>query len=595
MVYLLNKIEIWVNKMSLDGFSMIVLAQELNNNLLGGRIDRVFQPNKNIIIINIRQPGINHCLFISANPQNPAINLTKETFNNPDIPPNFCMFLRKHIEDGRISEIYQTSSDRVINIAIDTIGKGGIIETKILIIELMGKYSNIILTQNNIILDSLKKIGPTMSRIRLVLPNREYFLPIDAEKLNILTTPDENIISKLKNSSHLTVYKALLNSFIGFGPITVREIIFRSKLPVNATIDSLTPAEFSQLCDNIIKFKDIISLPKENATIIVNENNKLLAIAAFKITHLVNYKVFDFNFLSEAIDYSAKLIGEYIAPEKETLKKVVLTEINKLSNKINVLHEELSLAQDAETIKKYGDLLLTIPNSNEIPFKDNVIINDWFSEDPYSQEIAISINPLQTYLENANSYYNKYNKLKRAQELLKVQIETTQNDLDYLKTIEISLENSDDLIELREIKDELVLGNYLKEQRKFKSNNKTSLPLKVLSPDQTEILIGKNNFQNDYLTFKLSQPHDLWLHVKDIPGSHVIIRGSNISDETLELASQLAVHFSKAKNSTKVPVDYTLRKYVKKPNASKPGFVVYTNEKAVIIDPDMTIIEKALK
>lgn len=582
--------------MSLDGFSMIVLAQELNNNLLGGRIDRIFQPNKNIIIMNIRQPGINHCLFISANPQNPAINLTKASFSNPDIPPNFCMFLRKHIEDGRISEIYQTASDRVINIAIDTIGKGGIIETKILIIELMGKYSNIILVQDNIILDSLKKIGPTMSRVRLVLPNREYFLPIDSEKLNILTVPSEDISTKLKGFPSMTIYKALLSSFIGFGPITAREIIFRSNLADNTTIENLTKNEFIKLCNNILNFKDIILHAKEKPTIIVNENNKLLAIAAFKLTHLYHLKFLDFNFLSEAIDYSAKLIGEYIAPEKETLKKVILTEINKLANKANVLNEELSLAQDAETIKKYGDLLLTIPNSNEIPFNDNIKINDWFSEDPYLHEITIAINPLLTYLENANSYYNKYNKLKRAQESLKIQIENTQNDLNYLKTIEVSLDNSDDLTELKEIKDELVLGNYLKEQRKFKSNNKRSTPLKVLSPDKTEILIGKNNFQNDYLTFKLSQPTDLWLHVKDIPGSHVIIRNNKVlSDETLELAAQLAVHFSKAKNSTKVTVDYTLRKYVKKPNGSKPGFVVYTNEKALIIDPDIALIEKIIK
>lgn len=350
------------------------------------------------------------------------------------------------------------------------------------------------------------------------------------------------------------------------------------------------------MCNNILNFKDIILHAKEKPTIIVNENNKLLAIAAFKLTHLYNLKFLDFNFLSEAIDYSAKLIGEYIAPEKETLKKVILTEINKLANKANVLNEELSLAQDAETIKKYGDLLLTIPNSNEIPFNDNIKINDWFSEDPYLHEITIAINPLHTYLENANSYYNKYNKLKRAQESLKIQIENTQNDLNYLKTIEVSLDNSDDLTELKEIKDELVLGNYLKEQRKFKSNNKRSTPLKVLSPDKTEILIGKNNFQNDYLTFKLSQPTDLWLHVKDIPGSHVIIRNNKVlSDETLELAAQLAVHFSKAKNSTKVTVDYTLRKYVKKPNGSKPGFVVYTNEKALIIDPDIALIEKIIK
>ena len=581
--------------MSLDGFSMIPLCRELKDNLLGGRIDRIFQPNKTTIIINIRQPGKNHCLFISVNPNNPTINLTEAEFNNPETPPNFCMFLRKHIEDGRISEIFQTATDRVINLAVDVIGKGGLIETKVLVIELMGKYSNIILLQDNIILDALKKIGSTMSRIRLVLPNKEYFLPQDPDKLNILTT-DNNIIKKLLKDSKQTPYKFLLQTFIGFGPITAKEIIFRSRISDNITIQDLTLTQLTQLEQNIIEFKTLISNNLENPTLIINEHNKLLAIAAFNLQHLASFTTQSFSSISKAIDYSAKLIGEYIAPEKETLKKIVTNEINKLSNKLIVLEKELALAQDAESVKKYGDLLLTIPNSNETPFQEFILINDWFSEDPYNNEISIKINPLQTYLENANAYYNKYNKLKRAQELLVVQLTTTNSELTYLKTIEASLEHAEALSELREIKDELILGNYLKEQRKFKPKQKAANPLKVITPDNTEIFIGKNNFQNDYLTFKLAQPNDLWLHVKDIPGSHIIIRSKNhISDETLEIAAQLAVHFSKAKNSSKVPVDYTFKKNVKKPNGTKPGFVNYTNEKALIIDPNFSLIEKLVQ
>ena len=258
-----------------------------------------------------------------------------------------------------------------------------------------------------------------MSRIRLVLPNKEYFLPQDPDKLNILTT-DNNIIKKLLKDSKQTPYKFLLQTFIGFGPITAKEIIFRSRISDNITIQDLTLTQLTQLEQNIIEFKTLISNNLENPTLIINEHNKLLAIAAFNLQHLASFTTQSFSSISKAIDYSAKLIGEYIAPEKETLKKIVTNEINKLSNKLIVLEKELALAQDAESVKKYGDLLLTIPNSNETPFQEFILINDWFSEDPYNNEISIKINPLQTYLENANAYYNKYNKLKRAQELLVV-------------------------------------------------------------------------------------------------------------------------------------------------------------------------------
>lgn len=583
--------------MSLDGLSMHPLVVELNQQLSGGRIDKVFQPNKNTIVLLIRKPGRNYVLHISINPQNPVINLIEKTIDNPASPPTFCMVLRKQIEDGRISEFKQHSLDRIVSIDIDIRGIGGTIVTKTLIIELMGKYSNLILIQDDIIINSIKKIGITTSRIRQVLPGIQYSLPPGQDKLNILEISSKQFVENLVEYQSLTLTKAIIYISVGIGPVTAKEIAYLAHLPNDILISELSEPNIKALEEAIQLLTDQIKNNSIKPTVITNINKKLLAIAAFPLEHLHEHIPYYFDTVSCAVDFSTEISGSYIVPDKEIIKKLVSVELAKLNNKLDVLQNELSQAYDAENFKNNADILMTYQYQvNYEKYDQTVVLPNLYSEDPEANLVTININPLLSISKNAQQYYNKYNKLKRAQDLLTLQVDLCKQDILYLSSIENSLVTSNTLIEINEIKAELISAGYLNDQKKKKTHEKPSKPLKIVASNDTIILIGKNNYQNDDLTFKQAQHNDIWLHTKDIPGSHVIIRCETEppTEEILLLAAQLSAYFSKARNSSKIPVDYTKRHYVKKPAKAKPGFVIYTNQKTLYVTPDNEFIEKLI-
>jgi len=580
--------------MSLDGFSMTPLITELNKKIAGGRIDKIFQPDRQTIVIWIRQPGENHRLVISSNPEQPRIYIAAASMENPATPPVFCMVLRKHLEDGRIANICQYSQDRIIMLNVDVRGEGGTIITKTLIAELMGKHSNIILTLNNTVIDAIRRIGSDISRIRQVLPGKEYILPPGQDRLNLFITPVNDFVSQLFNATSGTLVKSIINTSIGIGPATAKEIAWRAGLPGDSSLESLDKADICSLVEAIesilIPLKEGIVSP----TVVIDSNNRLMGVAAFHLEHLSQNTVHKFQTMSEAIEFTSSLAGKYRIPEQDSLQKLVSLELNRLTRKLDALTAELSEANNADALRKCADLLM----SNlyiETNGLNSITLPDFFSEQSDAPQITIAIDPDLSLLANAQQYYAKYNKLKRAQQSLTEQLTACKQELSYLASIEFALDHTTTTSEMLDIRHELILTGYLKSNKRRQSTP-PSQPLKVDAPDGTAILIGKNNYQNDLVTFKYAQADDIWLHTKDIPGSHVILRTGNCepSDQALAAAAQLAAYFSKARHSSKIPVDFTKRRYVKKPSGAKPGFVIYTHQKTLFITPEQSFVEKLI-
>lgn len=585
--------------MSLDGFSMSPLVDELNQKLAGGRIDKVFQPNKNTIIIWIRQPGETYRLNINVNPEHPNINISSQLIENPAAPPVFCMVLRKHLEDGRIASIAQYNLDRILFLHVDVRGPGGIIVSKKLIIEIMGKHSNIILVQDDLIIDAVRRIGPDVSRIRQVAPGKHYLLPPGQNKLNILTDPANQFAAKVQATHSGLLVKAIIATGQGIGPITAKELVWRAGFPEKINVEDLDEADWKSLTkaiDSIIApMKEFTIFP----TVITDKNNRLLGIAAFNIEHLgvsEHHISHHFPTMSDAIDFTGKLSIRYAPPEKDTLSKLVNHELARLEKKLLIITDELSSACKADEYRKYGDLLMTNLHQ-KTPIANQIVLPDIYSEYPDKNLVIIAIDPTLSLLENSQQYYAKYNKLKRAQKSLALQVNQTKQEIDYLSTIEIALDNAVNSSDILDVRNELVIAGYVKHSKKQRPAPKQSRPLKLFSSEGFEILIGKNNYQNDEITFKLAQLDDIWLHIKDFPGSHVLIRSGQLPlpEDTLYLAAQLAAYFSKGRNSSNVPVDYTKRRNVKKPSGAKPGFVTYTAQKTLYVTPDHEFIEKMLK
>lgn len=583
--------------MSLDGFCMHPLAIELDRELSGGRIDRIFQPNKHTIVLSVRLPGKTVSLHISINPQNPVAGLIGRTIDNPKSPPAFCMALRKHLEGGRIAEVRQSGLDRILHFSADTIGPGGLIVTKTLVAELMGKHSNLILLQEDTIIDAMKKIGSSTSRVRLILPGKPYAPPPHQDKVNLMTAPLADAMARLRADAPTPLAKALVRAFLGVGPVSAKEFCYLAGLPPELAVENLSESDFASLADAIEETTGAFRDRQIAPTVVMDENKKLLAIAAFPLHHLSAHTARTFDAMSEAVDFSTSVSGNYKIPEKDQLKKITNSEIAKLTSKLAVLKEELDEARAADVYKRKADILMTYQYQIEPdPNRAEICLPDIYAEQPEENKIQIALDPRLTIAQNMQAYYRKYNKLKRACESLRLQIAQSEENIKYLSSVDSSLDSSTTLEEIHEIKNELIAAGYIQEIKKNKPTESRSIPHKFAAPDKAEIFVGKNNVQNDRLTFKTARPDDIWLHAKDIPGSHVIIRSEQgaPSAETLHFAAGLAAYFSKSKDSSNVPVDYAPRRHVKKPPKAKPGFVIYANQKTLYVTPDRDEIERLL-
>ena len=553
------------------------LTIELQTALVGGRVDKITQQNKANLTLTIRRPGKTLMLRLSTAPQNPSVHLLSTSPENLPEPPTFCMVLRKNLEGGRIAAIRQHELDRIIFIDVDSIGAGGKIQTFTLAAELIGKYSNLILVADGLIVDALKRIGTNSSRVRTVLPNQPYQLPPAQDKLDIFATDVEKILSRIKLDGTLRLDKAIMNACQGFGPQSVRETIYLAGLPVDIKISALDDSDFDSLRGALIEIRDGATSP---TPCMVVDAGKVVAISAVKLNYLRG-EVRTFDTLSELLETADALTNAYVPPDKEKFSKLVRNELHRATNKIAVLTDELAAAENADLWRIRADNLSTY----RYRFKDHADAEVTVENIYDGAEISIPLDRRLTIAANVTACYKKYDKLKRSTRFIAEQIDLCREEIAYLETIAHALTSSTTLADVDEIRAELIAGGYLKDARKRTAPSKKPQPLKFTAPDGTEILVGKNNAQNDRLTFKLAAPDDLWLHAKDITGSHVIVRSSRVSDETLNFAAQIAAYFSKARDSSNVPVDYVQCKFVKKPSGAKPGFVIFTNQRTLYVTP----------
>lgn len=566
--------------MAFDGIVTKAITHEFKNILISGKIDKIHQPDKNTIVLGIYSNSVHYALNICIDAHNCRINLTTKSKQNPLVAPNFCMLLRKHLIGGKISNIEMYGLERLVKINIETINDFNEIEIKSLIIELMGKHSNVILTNNkNIIIDALRHIYATDTIYRDILPSRTYNLPT-SEKLDYYKTND--IYSIFQNSFPLSVEefaKLFANTFIGFSLSFVKFAIEKCNI---TTIDK----------ENILKLEkyinDILTFPNTLHFTEIYKNNKLsdfvLNIGNTESTELsLNNFIDNFYFNRETV--------ENFTTYKNNALKLVTDSQKKLLNRLNSINNKLKDCDEKDKYRLYGELItsnlykLSNTHTNYIEL-ENYYDNNNLIKIPLDKKYSPSI--------NAKHYFKKYTKLKNALKIVSVQKNETETELNYIDSIIYEIESASSLVEVQEILDEI--SENLINKRKFstKKNNKKITKkknqTKQYSPlhfniDNFEVYVGKNNKENDWLTFTFANKNDIWLHTKDIQGSHVIIKtaGQNISDDTLVKCAKLAVEHSKAKLSSNVPVDYCKVQYVKKPNGAKPGMVIFTNNKTISV------------
>ena len=575
--------------MSLDGFSLNPLVNELNEQLAGGRIDKICQPNKQDIYLYVRQPGKTHILYLSINPQNPMANITSYQPDNPPEPPVFCMVLRKQLEGGRIASVSQYGLDRMLLIDIDTLGIKGTIITKTLVAELMGKYSNLILIQDGMIMESFRRVGENNNRMRTVLPGQQYEVPPMQDKLNILSCDITEFKEKLKQYQSATLYQGLLATGLGFGPITIREIIYLAGFAEDILIKDLDEKDFSSTINVICELKKMYQEKTFTPTMIIDKKRKIKAMAPFSL-HTFNAQDFTiktYDSLNSLLEDSKHYTNSYHnLAEKDNYRRIIRNEIHRLTKKAKILTEELAKAEKAERYKIKADNLMTYQYQFKDHADEKIIVNNIYDEN--GGLITIALDTKLTLIQNMQAYYKKYDKLKRSVEMLKIQIKRCQKDNDYALTIENAIESSTTIADIEDIKQEMIKAGILPPENKKKPSTAPSKPFKFVLPNGTNIYVGKNNYQNDKLTFKTAHSDDIWLHTKDIPGSHVIIdtKGEEVDEDTIFMAAQIAGYFSKARGSSKIPVDYVECKYLKKPSGAKPGFVIFTNNKTLYVTPN---------
>ena len=568
--------------MNLEGLTLKLVTDNLNRELLGSKIYRVYMPNPHAVLLLVRRKSDTSALVADLNGGSPALYIPAKLPENPETPPSFCMLLRKHLEEGRITKIYQSDLDRIITLEIDMLGQSSKIITKKLICELTGKNSNLILTQDEVIIDSLKHVGAAQSSYRTILPGKEYVAPPPQSGLNLLTADPAEIVGAANGLPSATFAKAFVSATTGVGKATAAELLDAADiLPQTVRLE---PAEARSLAQRIAELQQRLSgeaVPPVYA--LVSRTNQVKTILALPplTAAAAGLTVREFGDINSAINFAVSLAPIQL-PQHEQLQKLVAAESAKLSRKLQALREDLLHAEDAEGQRMLADTIMA--NLYQLrkgqTCAELVNIYDGTS-------VTIKLNPMFSPSDNAQAYYKKYNKYKRAQSELRQQIAATESMLTYLASLDASLMTATTKNEIEEIRQEMVGAGLIREiGKKKKTPLQKSQPLHLKLRQGVDLYIGKNNKQNDYVTFTIGGPRDLWLHTKDIPGSHIIMKATTPTPEDIALAVELAAYFSKARSGSNVPVDCVERRYVKKPAGAKPGFVIFTNQRTYYATPD---------
>ena len=588
--------------MAFDGIFVSALVAELSDKLIGGRIYKIYQPEVDEICLVVKNRGeegnATYRLVISADAGIPIMYLTDKVKENPMVAPNFCMLLRKHIGNGRITGICQHGFDRIIEISLEHLDDMGDLCTKKLIVEIMGKHSNIIfIDSDNRIVDSIKHISHMVSSVREVLPGREYVYPTNGDKVNPLEV-DVNYFMNHIMAKPEAVAKVLYTSMLGISPVAANEICYRAGVDGAASTASIPLTNKEELFREFERVKLDIE-DKVYTNCIAYNGYEPKEFGSIALTSYGNIKE-DMPRAGESglkglaspslvIEeyYSKKTVVNRIKQRSIDLRKIVANAIDRTAKKYDLQLRQLKDTEKREKYKVYGELLMTYGYGAKQGDKELKCENYYTNE-----EITIPLDTDISPMDNSKKYFAKYNKLKRTYEALSELTVESKSELDYLMSVQNSLEIADSLDDLTQIKAELIESGYIRGRRdngKGKKQEK-SKPLHYLSSDGYHIYVGKNNYQNEELTFKVAAGDDMWFHAKNMPGSHVIVKTdgeSELPDRTYEEAARLAAYYSAGKGSPKVEIDYTVRRNLKKPPKAKPGFVIYHTNYSMNIEPDI--------
>lgn len=573
--------------MTYDGLVTRKVVNELNDLLLGGKIQRITQPSKNDIVFNVYSMGQSYKLLLSANNNEARIHLTEKKYENPEVPPNFTFVLRKHINQAKIVGIEQKGLDRVVIFSISSIDEMGYDTSKKLIVEIMGKYSNIILTDENyIIIDSIKRVNESMSSIRQVLPGLKYNF-IQSDKIDI---SNQNFVKNIKIldqklPDNAIPFKILYQNYQGFSPILAKELVFRAGIDSRINWGLVSEKEKESLNDLLYKLQNDI-LSENLKAYSYKDDKKIREFHTLKLSH-INFTEVEHPLMSHAIEefYEVNKANDRLDQKKSDYSKKINSHIKQTQKKISILNDNILSESKIDSLRKNGDLLSA--NVHKINKGDSEIKVDDFYDN--NKEVKIILNPIKSPWENVESYYTRAKKIKNSVDYAKRDLPKQKDYISYLESLNDFINRSKSIEDLEEIKEEMEENNLIKKQGKKKRKNKKSKPMHFKTNNGSDIYVGKNSKQNDYITLKLANKDDLWFHVKNLPGSHVILRSDNINDRDIEIAAYLAARNSSLSKEKKIDVDYTQKKNVNKAKGAKPGMVYYEDFKTISVDTSLDI------
>jgi predicted ribosome quality control (RQC) complex YloA/Tae2 family protein len=582
--------------MAFDGIVISSVVKEMKDKLSGGRIYKIYQPEKDELNIIVKKDRENFRLLLSADATLPLIYLQSSSKENPMTAPNFCMLLRKHISNGRIVDIYQPGFERIVVIVVEHLDEMGDLKRKKLITEIMGKHSNIIFTTDeDVIIDSIKHISHMVSSVREVLPGRSYEYPPRGDKVSPLDIGEKEFKEKV-GGSPVNVTKAIYQNITGFSPAFACELCYRADIDANASTASLTEENLDRLWQEFSRLVADIENGNYSPEIISRENTPV-EFSAFHMTMYSDCQYSKKDSISSVIEeyFFRKSVVTRIRQKSSDLRRVVSNAIERTSKKYDLQQKQLKDTQSREKFRIYGELINTYGYSVSEGSDSFEAVNYYNGE-----TVKIPLDTTISVMENAKRYFAKYNKQKRTFEAMTKLIVETESELEHLKSVQAFLDMAIDEGSLAQVKEELVSCGYIKGRYGKKGDKKSGKikPLHYVSSDGFHMYVGKNNIQNDEITFKLANGGDMWFHAKKMPGSHVIVRmegAAELPDSTYEEAARLAAYYSSGRKAPKVEVDYTRRSNIKKPAGAKPGFVIYHTNYSMVAIPDIKGIESVLK